>query len=97
MSPPWNIDEPAENRRSRGDTGQDGVRIAILQAEPLPSIGRHVAGKRRMRRDELGRRQRLAPETGELDQIVAIGAESMQEDDERTRTPAGDGTDARPF
>jgi hypothetical protein len=89
------VDEGVEDRRGRRDARAHAVRVAVLQAEPLPPVGRHVAGEGRVGRQELGARQQVRPVGRELDQVVAVGAEAMQQDDERARAPAGGGAEGR--
>src|SRR5205823_5121251 len=55
------VDKAVEQRRRRAYPGQHGLRGAVLHAEPLIAIGRHIARERRVRRDELGIRHEPTP------------------------------------
>ena len=55
------VDIGVEDRRGGAHPGQHGRRGAVLHAEPLIAVGRHVARERRVRRDELGIGQQPRP------------------------------------
>ena len=65
-------------------------RAAVLDAEPLIAVRRHVARKGRVGRDELGLGQQPRPIRREPDQIVAVGAEAVQQDHQAVRLAAGE-------
>ena len=74
------VDKGVEDRRRRAHAGQLRPGAAILRAVPLVAVGRHVAREGRVRRQELGLGQQRRPIGGEPDQIVAVGAEPVQQD-----------------
>ncbi len=82
------VDKGVEDRRRRPHARQLRPRAAILRAVPLVAIGCHVARKGRVRRQELGLRQQRRPIGREPDQIVAVGAEPVQQDDQMARLAA---------
>ena len=63
-------------------------RRAIHQAEPLPAERRHVVRERRVGRDEGGMRQGAREIGRQADQVVAVGADAVQQHDELLRRPA---------
>ena len=86
------LGEP-QRREPRVDIGvervcgpRDAIRHAsgraVAEAEPLPARGCHVAGLRRVRRGEAGVRQEPPPGLGEADQVVAVGAQPVQQQHE---------------
>ena len=89
---PWRASSSSmkavEHRRGQARAGQDRLRLPVLQAEPLPAERRHVAGKRRVRRDEGGAGQEPRQLGRQADEVVAIGAQAVQQDDQRARRPA---------
>src|SRR5204863_38388 len=48
------VDKPVEHGRRGAHAGQYGRGAAVLHAEPLVAVRRHVTRERRVRRDELG-------------------------------------------
>jgi len=60
-----------ERRRGGPHAFQDGLRAAVLQAEPLASDRRHVEGQRPVRREELGIGEPMGEIGSKGDQIVA--------------------------
>jgi hypothetical protein len=77
------------------DACEDARRGAVLQAEPLAAVGRHVARERRVGRDEHGGRQERRPVGRQTDQVVAVGTEAVEEHDQTVGGAAGGGADAR--
>ena len=78
----FGLEKAFERRRGLVDANPAFVRIAEGQRKPLPADRRLAARLGRMRRDESGLRQNLLPSAADLDQVVAVGAIAMQEDDE---------------
>ena len=85
----FRIDEGVEERRRA-----DGA-VAKL-ALSTPASGNHwrpagivAARLGRVRRDEGGIRQATRPQAPDADQVVAVGAVAVQEDDQTLRRPAG--------
>ena len=89
------VDKAVEQRRRRPYRGQHCLRGAVLDTEPLITIGRHVARERRVRRDELGIRHEPPPILLQPDQIVAVGAQPVQQNNQPARLAAGQGRTAR--
>ncbi len=71
-----------ERCRRSARTGQHPRRRAILDAEPLPAVGRHVAGLRRVGGEEGGVGQDLGEHRRQADQVLPVRAEAMEEHDE---------------
>ena len=84
------VEKSVEARPRRFDAAPALVRIAEGEAEPLPAHGSAGAGLGRMGRHEGRVGQPALPLPPDLDQIVAVGAVAVQEDDELLR-PAGSG------
>ena len=57
--------------------------ILVPDVEPLASERRHLATERRMRRNEGGVRQHLGEVRRKPDQVVAVRAVSVQQNDQR--------------
>ena len=66
------------------------------QGEPLPAGRRLGAPLGRMGRHEGGVRQKVLPGPSQFDQVVAVGAVTMEEDDELARRSAGARRQPRP-
>jgi len=81
------VDEAVENRRGRQDAPQDFGRIEPRDREPLIAET-DVAALRRIGRDEGRIRQKPLPVGREADEIVAVGAVAMGENDELFRPAA---------
>ena len=79
------VDIGVDRVRRAGDAFSDALGRAVAQAEPLPPHGRHVAGLRRVRRGEAGVGHEPPPGLGEADQVVAVGAEAVQQEDQLAR------------
>jgi hypothetical protein len=82
------VDEGVEHGRRRAHAGEHRLGAAVLHAEPLVAVRRHVAGKGRVGRDELGIGQEGRPDRRQADEVVAVGAEPVQQDDEPARRAA---------
>ena len=76
-------------KHRHGFVGADPALVGIAHRErkPLPADRRLAAGLRCVRRDERGVRQQPLPGATDLDQIVAVGAVAVQEDDELAGRP----------
>ena len=85
------IEEGVEQRRHSLDPEQQRLRPPVAQREPLAAERRHVAGLGCVGRDERRIRQRFRERRRERDQIVAVGAHAMQQDDQLARRAAGAG------
>ncbi len=79
------VQEGVEDRGREAHAAQDGRLVPVLEAEPLPPVGRHVAGKGRVRRDEGGARQPPRQDRRQRDEVVAVGAQAVQQDDQAIR------------
>ncbi len=79
------VEKGIEQGRARFDAAQQSVRPPVAEREPLAAEGRHVAGLRPVRRDEGGMRQALGEDGGQADQVLAIGADAMQQHDQLAR------------
>ena len=90
----FRVEEGVEARTGQVDAAPALVRVAEGEGEPLPAHRRHPAGLGRMRGDEGGVREPALPLPADLDQVVAVGAVAVQEDDELLR-PSGFGRQAR--
>ena len=80
----------------RRDAGQHAAGPAVLQAEPLAAVGGEVAGLRAVRGHEPGVRQVAGQHRGQPDQVLAVRAHAMQQDDELARRAAGTRAEAGP-
>ena len=80
-----------EDRRSRAHPGQGRLGRPVLRAVPLVAVWCHVARERRVRRHELGVRQQRCPVGRQPDQIIAVGPQPVQQDDEAARLAARSG------
>lgn len=89
------VEEGVNNRRDRLDAEQQGFRSPVAQREPLVAERRHVARLRRIGRDERGTGQPRGQSRRELDQIIAVGADAVQQHDQLTGCAAGAGRHAR--
>ena len=67
--------------------------LRSCDAEPLIAVRRHVARKRRVGRDEFGLGHQRRPIWRQPDQIVAVGAEPVQQDHQAARLAAGERAD----
>src|SRR5215218_4563570 len=81
------IEEGVEERAGPVDASPALVRVAEGEGKPLPPSAAHGHQLRRMRRDEGGVRKPALPLPPDLDQVVAIGAVAVKEDDELLRPP----------
>ncbi len=79
------IEKPIYDQRRLSGGGGDFIRIAVLKAEPLASRRVRIANIGRVGRHEVGVGQNLRPGLGETDEIVAVGAPAMEEDDQPLR------------
>ena len=73
------------------------VVAAVHQAEPLPAHRRHVAGLGCVRREKGGVRQITPQHRRQADEVVAVGADAVQEDHERRRGTTRGGFDDGSF
>jgi hypothetical protein len=85
------VQEGVERGARLDDAAPALVRIAHRQGEPLPAHRRHAAGLGRVRRDEGGVGQHALPLPADVDQIVAVRAVAVQEDDELFRAAGAGG------
>ena len=76
------VQKRVEQRRGRLHAAQQRLGTPVLQGEPLVAERRHVAGLGPVRRDERGMRQELRQRRRQADQVVAVGADAVQQDDE---------------
>ncbi len=83
------IEEAVEHWPRHAASFQHARGRAVHQAEPLAAGGRHVVGKRRVRCDERGMGQRARDVGRQPDQIVAVGADTMQQHHQLARRAAG--------
>src|SRR5579863_8444710 len=83
------VDEALQERGRLVDPEPALVFFPEGQGKPLPAGRRLGATLGRMRRYEGGVRQQVLPGAPELDQVVAVGAVTMEEDDELARRAAG--------
>ncbi len=56
--------------------------VAALEAEPLPAERHRLAREWRVRRDKFGIGQQRLPFRREADEVVAVGAIAVEQDDE---------------
>ena len=91
------VDEGVDQRRGAGDAGQHAAGPAVLQAEPLAAVGGEVAGLRAVRGHEPGVRQVAGQHRGQPDQVLAVRAHAVQQDDELARRAAGTRAEAGPL
>src|SRR5579862_7193176 len=87
------IEKPLELRRGLVDAEPALIWIAEGERKPLATDRRLAARLRRMGRYEGRVRQRLLPGAADVDQVVAIGAVAVQEDD---KLPRGSGFRSEP-
>jgi hypothetical protein len=85
------VEEGVEQRRHRLDPEQQRLRPPVAQREPLTAERRHVAGLGCVRCDERRIRQPFRERRREPDQIVAVGAHAVKQDDQLARRAAGAG------
>src|SRR6266436_153292 len=78
------------------DAGPTLVLVPESERKPLPPGRRLTARLGRVRRHEGGVRQEILPGASEFDEIVAVGAITMEEDDELAGWSAGARGKARP-
>ena len=81
------VDEGIEDRRRRAHAGDDRLTLELAQAEPLAADRRHVARERRVGGHESGVRQ--AQKGRQRDQVVTVGAQPVQQDDQLLGLAAG--------
>ena len=81
----FGIQKSIERRARLVDAGPAFARVAHRQTEPLASARDLAAGFRRVRRDKGSAGQQISPLLADRDQIVAVGAISVQKDDELIR------------
>ena len=81
----FGFEKAFQHRRGLVDANPALVGIAKCQREPLPADRRLTARLGCMRRDEGGVRQQLLPGAADFDQVIAVGAITMQENDELLR------------
>ena len=81
----FGIKESVESRGCFVDTGPAFARVAHGQTEPLPPARGLAARLGRIRRDKCGARHKISPLVADCDQIVAVGAISVQKDDKLLR------------
>ena len=82
------VDVGVERVCRAGDAFGHTCRRPVAEAEPLPPHRRHVAGLRRVGRGETGVGYEPPPGLGEADQVVAVGAQAVQQEDQLARGPA---------
>ena len=85
--PEFGVEEGVQHRQARLDPCQQRRRPPIPEREPLPAERRHVAGLRPVGCDEGRVRQALGEHGCEADQVVALGADAVQQDHELARRP----------
>ena len=88
------VDEGVEDGRRRPGAGEAGLGGEVLEAEPLEAGGRHVEGKGCVGRDDEGAGQGPLKERGQPDQVVAVGADAVQQNGQLFGRPAGGGLKA---
>ena len=89
------FEEALERGRGLVATDPTFVGIAKRKRKPLPAHGRSPARLRRVRGDERGVRKQCLPGAPELDEVVSVGAITVQEHDESARA-AGARLEPRP-
>ena len=90
------VDERVEQGCGAQGAGQHAGGAAVLQAEPLPAIGGEVAGLRPVGGDEARMRQIAGQHGCQADQVLAVGADAVQQDHELARRAAGARPEAGP-
>ena len=83
----FGIEKRVENQARLVDAGPAFVWVAHGQTEPLAAAWGLGARLGRVRRDKCGAGQQIPPLLADRDQIVAVGAISVQKDDELFRRP----------
>jgi hypothetical protein len=83
----FGIEKRVENQASLVDAGPAFVWVAHGQTEPLAAAWGLGARLGRVRRDKCRAGHQISPLLADRDQIVAVGAISMQKDDELFRRP----------
>ena len=87
------VGEGVEDRRRRPHAGELHLRAVILNAVPLIAMGREIARERRVRRQDFGFGEVRRPIGREPDQVVAVGAEAVQQQHEPARLAARGGAE----
>ena len=85
MARKFGVEKGIEHRRRHLHAGPALARIAERQRKPFAPHRRLPARPRRVRRDEGGVGQQALPGAADIDQVVAVGAVAVQEDDELLR------------
>ena len=75
------VDELVDNGPGLGRLGGDRLGGFVAEAEPLAAHGIAFAGFMGMGRDELGARHEARPLACEADEVVAVRAPTVKEND----------------
>src|ERR1700730_12805747 len=89
-------DKVLQDRGCLVDADPTLVLVFESQGKPLPAGRRLGAGLGRMGGNEGGVRQKVLPRAPQLNQIIAVGAVTMEKDDKLTRWSAGARPKPRP-
>jgi hypothetical protein len=82
------VEKSLDQRRDRLHAEPQRVRPAVAQREPLIAEWRHIARVRCIWRDERGTGQQRGHGRRQLDQVLAVGADAVQQHDQLAGRPA---------